>query len=74
MEYAVPESWVGKDLRDINMRVRYGVTVVAIRNKKDEEINISPKADSKIKEGDIMIVIGNNNDLKKLEKKTEKEI
>ena len=74
MEYAVPESWVGKDLRDINMRVRYGVTVVAIRNKKDEEINISPKADSKIKEGDIMIVIGNNNDLKNLRKNGERDM
>lgn len=71
IEYAVPESWIGKELRDINMRVRYGVTVVAIRNMKDEKINISPKADNEIKEGDIMIVIGNNYDLKKLEKKTE---
>ena len=71
IEYAVPESWIGKELRDINMRVRYGVTVVAIRNMNDEKINISPKADNEIKEGDIMIVIGNNYDLKKLEKKTE---
>jgi len=74
IEYAVPESWKGKALRDINMRARYGVTVVAIRNMKDESINIAPKADSGIKEGDIMIVIGHNDDLKKLERKTEKEI
>ncbi|MDD3704682.1 MAG: TrkA family potassium uptake protein [Clostridiaceae bacterium] len=71
IEYAVPESWIGKDLRDINMRLRYGVTVVAIRNINYEKVNISPKADNEIKEGDIMIVIGNNNDLKKLERKTE---
>lgn len=71
IEYAVPESWIGKELRDINMRVRYGVTVVAIRNLNDEKINISPKADNEIKEGDIMIVIGSNYDLKKLERKRE---
>ncbi|HNU81016.1 MAG TPA: TrkA C-terminal domain-containing protein, partial [Bacillota bacterium] len=69
-----PESWKGKALRNINMRARYGVTVVAIRNMNDESINISPKADSEIKDGDIMIVIGHNDDLKKLERKTEKEI
>lgn len=71
IEYAAPKSWVGKDLRDINMRAKYGVTVVAMRNMNDEEINISPKADNEIKEGDIMIVIGSNEDLKKLERKTE---
>lgn len=71
IEYAVPKSWVGKDLRDINMRAKFGVTVVALRSLNDEHINISPKADSKIREGDIMIVIGDNDDLKKLEKKME---
>jgi trk system potassium uptake protein TrkA len=71
IEYAVPESWIGKALRNINMRAKYGVTVVAIRNASDESINISPKADSEIKEGDVMIVIGDNSDLKKLERKTE---
>ncbi|MDD4503973.1 MAG: TrkA family potassium uptake protein [Clostridiaceae bacterium] len=71
IEYAAPDSWVGKDLRDVNMRAKYGVTVVAIRNMKDERINISPKADNEIKAGDIMIVIGDNDDLKKLEKETE---
>ncbi|HOM43507.1 MAG TPA: TrkA family potassium uptake protein, partial [Bacillota bacterium] len=50
IEYAVPESWKGKALRDINMRARYGVTVVAIRNMNNESINISPKADSEIKD------------------------
>lgn len=71
IEYAVPKSWVGKNLRDINMRAKFGVTVVAIRCKNDERINISPKADNEIKEGDIMIVIGKNDELKKLERKTE---
>lgn len=71
IEYAVPKNWIGKNLRDINMRAKFGVTVVAIRSKNDERINISPKADNEIKEGDIMIVIGDNDELKKLERKTE---
>lgn len=71
IEFAVLKSWVGKDLRDINLRVKYGVTVVAIRNMNDDQINVSPKADNEIKDGDILIVIGGNDDLKKLERKTE---
>jgi trk system potassium uptake protein TrkA len=71
IEFAVLKSWVGKDLRDINLRAKYGVTVVAIRNMNDDQINVSPKADNEIKEGDILIVIGDNDDLKKLERKTD---
>lgn len=71
IEFAVLQSWIGKDLRDLNLRVKFGITVVAIRNVNDDRINISPKADNKIKEGDILIVIGHNDDLKKLERKTE---
>lgn len=71
IEFAVLQSWIGKDLRDINLRAKYGVTVVAIRNRNEDRINISPKADNEIREGDILIVIGNNDDLKKLERKSE---
>jgi len=71
IEFAVLQSWVGKDLRDLNLRAKYGVTVVAIRNINDDKINISPKADNEIKEGDVLIVIGDNDDLKKLERKTD---
>ncbi|MGE5630645.1 MAG: potassium channel family protein [Caulobacteraceae bacterium] len=72
IEIAVPQSWIGKNLRDLNLRVKYGVNVVAVRNaNNDEQINVSPKADNEIKEGDILIVIGSNEDLKKLEKKAE---
>jgi trk system potassium uptake protein TrkA len=71
IELAAVPSWIGKDLRDLNLRAKYGVTVVAVRNVNEDRINISPKADNEIREGDILIVIGNNDDLKKLERKTE---
>lgn len=71
IEYAVLQGWIGKDLRDLNLRVKYGVTVVAMRNRNEEGINVSPKADTKIKEGDILIIIGDNDDVNKLERKSE---
>lgn len=72
IEFAVPRAWIGKNLRDLNLRARYGVTVVAIRNENNADyINISPKADNEIKEGDILIIVGENEDLKKMERKAE---
>ena len=71
IEIAVLSNWVGKNLRDLNLRSKYGVNVVAIRNGSDDRINVSPMADDEIKDGDILVVIGANDDLRKLERKAE---
>lgn len=65
MEVLALEEWLGKNLMEINMRARYGVNVMAI--KHGTEINIAVTADNTIKEGDILVVIGHNDDLKKIE-------
>jgi len=69
IEFAVPHIWVGKNLRDLNLRVKYGVNVVAIKN--NNKINPAPMADEEIKEDTILVIIGSNDGIKKLEKKVE---
>lgn len=68
-DYSIAESealpeWIGKNLIEINMRARFGVNVMAI--KRDADINIAPTATDVIEEGDTLIVVGHNDDLKKL--------
>lgn len=46
----------GKSLRELNLRARYGITVVAIRH--GDEIKVSPDADDTISKGDILVVVG----------------
>lgn len=65
MEVLALEEWLGKNLLELNMRAKYGVNVMAI--KHGTEINIAITADVEIKEGDILVVIGHNDDLKKIE-------
>ncbi|MBN2899266.1 MAG: TrkA family potassium uptake protein [Clostridia bacterium] len=65
MEVLALDEWIGKNLVEINMRAKYGVNVMAI--KHGTEINIAVTADITIKEGDILVVIGHNDDLKKIE-------
>lgn len=55
----------GKTLVQLDIRAKYGVTILAI--KKGEEINISPLPDYKICSGDLLIVIGHNKDIKRFE-------
>ncbi|BAU26907.1 trk system potassium uptake protein TrkA [Aneurinibacillus soli] len=67
-EVAVSEKTAGKTLIDLDVRARFGVNVMAI--KSGDHFNIAPSADDLIKEGDILVVIGHNNDLKKFEEES----
>lgn len=71
IEFTVPQNWIGKNLRDLNLRVKFGVNVVALKSTSNDSINAAPMADSEIKEDTILVVIGSNEDLKRLEKKAD---
>ena len=66
MEVAPFSDWIGCSLMDLSLRKNYGINIVAI--KKEEEINLTPTADTIIGENDTLIVVGNNGDLRKIEK------
>ncbi len=69
-EYSIVELFAtsklaGKSLIDLNIRARFGVTILAV--KKGEVINISPEPTYQITEEDLLIVIGHNQDIKRFE-------
>lgn len=65
IELMTPPEFVGKSLLEAGLRKEYGVNILAIRRGKD--IIISPGARQAIHEGDILVVIGRNDHLKRLE-------
>jgi trk system potassium uptake protein TrkA len=65
MELSVLSIWVGKSLKELNMRTKYGINVIAI--KRGESINVTPKADDVLRKGDVLIVVGTTDDIGKLE-------
>ncbi len=65
-ELIAPKKMIGKTLRELDLRARYEVNVIAIRS--GEQINISPLADDMIKKDDLLIVIGENKAIEKLVK------
>ncbi|MCQ6277714.1 TrkA family potassium uptake protein [Bacillus sp. EB600] len=62
-EIKVPASMHGQNLREINMRANYNITVIAIKN--NNKIDILPNPDRALEPDDILIVIGENEDLQK---------
>ncbi len=65
-EMAVPLAWIGKSLRELELRQRYGVTVVAVHDVLQDRINASTDPDAELKESDTVLVAGNDEALAKL--------
>lgn len=70
IEITALKSWCNKSLVDLRLRNKYGVNVIAIKDK--EEINVSPSSNHIIKEGNVLVIIGASEDLKKIELKAVK--
>ncbi|MHB8172406.1 MAG: potassium channel family protein [Thermincolia bacterium] len=66
LEAVAPGEFVGNTLADIDLRAKFHVTLVAI--KRGQEIIVAPQANEVIQEKDIMVTIGANNNLQKLER------
>ncbi|SDY12796.1 trk system potassium uptake protein TrkA [Evansella caseinilytica] len=65
VELVATSKLEGKSLLELNIRARFGVTILAI--KTGESINISPEPDYRISVKDMLIVIGHNDDIKRFE-------
>ncbi|MFI3226714.1 MAG: TrkA family potassium uptake protein [Clostridia bacterium] len=68
MEITAPKAWHGKTLIELNIRAQYGVTVIAVRDEKTEQLTVSLDAHFKIKRDDILIVLGANEDIEEIDK------
>lgn len=64
-DLTVPESWIGKTLMEINIRRHYQVSVLLIH--REEEILLNLSADSILKKGDILLVLGHKSDIEAVE-------
>ena len=60
LELALPEKWIGKTLADVDLRKRYGVTVVAVRTGSEggRRLVPSPSPDDPLVRGDELMVVG----------------
>ncbi|WP_374020583.1 TrkA family potassium uptake protein [Paenibacillus thiaminolyticus] len=65
VEMRASSLMIGKNLKELDIRARFGCNVMAIKN--NGKTNISPYAEDRIKDGDILVIVGQNNHLKNLE-------
>jgi len=65
-EIAPPEKFIGRSLKELDLRNKYGIQVIAIKELIPEKTNFVPHADFVIKDSDILIIMGEEKKLQKI--------
>ena len=65
-EVAAPQGWHGKTIRELDVRVRYGVTILAFR--QNGRLYIQPDASEKIDSDTVVVVLGSNEQIARMQK------
>ncbi len=79
-EVIPPSEYLNKSLRDIDIRKKYGLNIIAIKKKlkivtkggdvkEEQKINVAPEPGDTIREGDILIVVGTNEHIEEFKKR-----
>ena len=66
-EIRTPTPWVGKNLREIDVRAKYGVTVIALR-KADGDLTVFIRPEYALEANDVLMILGGNDDLARVQK------
>jgi trk system potassium uptake protein len=69
VEVPAPMEFVGRTVKDLQIRNRFGLNLIAIRRRGTEgdETNIAPSADDRISEGDVLALLGSNANVARLD-------
>ena len=62
-EIAVPQSWIGKTIGQIDIRKKYNINIMAL--KKDGKLDMNISSDTCLNETNTMLVLG---DMKSIHK------
>lgn len=62
VEVPTPGAFVGQTLRQLELRPKYGLTLIAIKRQSagNEVTNVSPSAEDVIEGGDVLVLLGSN--------------
>lgn len=65
-ELAPPTSFLGKTLAELQLRNRFSIDVIAVRDVLTDGIQMVPNASFVVKDGEVLVVIGKEADVRKI--------
>jgi len=66
VEVGPPREFIGKSLKDLNLRAKHNVHIIAIQELVPENLVLVPPANFVIKDSDILIMLGKSEDIRKI--------
>ena len=64
-DIAVPASWIGHSLKELDIRKRYNVSVLVVHRDADVMMNLT--ADTQFLKGDDLLIMGHRSDIERIE-------
>ncbi|MDX9788704.1 MAG: TrkA family potassium uptake protein [Desulfobacterales bacterium] len=61
-----PREFIGKNLKELNLRAKYNVHIIAIKELVPENFILVPPASFVIKDSDILMILGKSEDIRKI--------
>jgi trk system potassium uptake protein TrkA len=61
-----PREFIGKSLRDLNLRAKHNVHIIAIKELVPENFLLVPPASFVIKDSDILVMLGKSEDIRRI--------
>lgn len=65
-EMSVPEAHVGKTLGELNLRRRYGIWVIGVKDVLTGKLEMFPDGDFRLNDNQLLLVSGKQSELKRL--------
>jgi trk system potassium uptake protein len=66
VELAPPTAFIGKSLADLDLRKKFNLQVIAIRDVLTNKMQLVPRASSVLKDSDVLVIIGREEDIRKV--------
>lgn len=66
VEIKTPQKWIGKSIKQLNLRQEYGISVLLVKRQDTEVVDVTPNFDYILNTDDVMIVAGTHKNFSKL--------
>lgn len=66
VQIAPPSKFMGKSLKQLDLRAKYNINVIAVKEIIPDNTVVVPSADFVIKDSDILIILGKTSDIRNM--------
>lgn len=66
VEVAIPDAFSGKTLQQINIRRKYGVWIIGVKDVLSGKLEMFPDADFQLQADQLLLAVGNKSDITRL--------